>query len=196
MKQMSQAMMRPDRRTTREIFIRTVVKAWDFWLSLILAAIFFFSYRPFYHSFNGTTTVLAAAAAYGVSIATGSIVAARWLSDRMKDDDYGRIIRTIDPEEVAAQLPYYVICFVGCGTSIWAIAGLAASPILKHLLSLIYFSILLFLVSWSIFGFFGLLVLSWRHQRRAVAVKSLKEQMDSSVDVGRHTELGNRDTDH
>lgn len=152
------------------------VKHWDFLASLAMAAVFLFFVLGSARPLKDQAGAISATITLGLAVAIGAAVAGRWLADRVKDDVYGEVIRSVDPNESKAQGPYLVVSVVGIATTVGGILLLIAGGELSRTVTGCAYGVLLFLALFGVLGLADLLLLGHRHQRRQARLRALREE--------------------
>ena len=120
----------------------------------------------------------AAGASMGLVLSGAAGVMSQWLSDRL-DGDYGRLLRELDPDEAAAQAPFWIIIGVGIIATAWCIlAAILIGGIGSKVLRAVLAAGATGLVVWSVLGLFSLAILRSRHQRNIARLRSLRERIE------------------
>lgn len=168
---------RPDKKSNWSLGWSTVV-AWDLVFAVITGGTFF-GLAGRSEGFKVDRVLLLATAPTMVAFAIGVWVAGRWAADRIRNDEFGELVRIIDPQERAAQLPYLVIFSVALSGAAAALGGAALLGTLDSALEQAAIcSVVLMLVVWTFLGTFSLGRLSFRQQRQQAELRSLKEQIE------------------
>jgi hypothetical protein len=117
----------------------------------------------------------------------------RWISDKLKDIDYGELVRLIDPGEVTLNYPYHLVAMVGFIGTGWTIfAAIVIDGVENRMLQGAIYAMTVGFVTWSVAGIISLARLSSRHQQRAARIRALKEQTEAVI---REVEEGNTSSD-
>jgi hypothetical protein len=178
-------------RSTRQMKWRSTLW-WDLFLAIILAGAFFAGW-VISDRFVGGKTYLIAAVPFMFGSATAAWLGGRWISDKLKDTEYGELVRLIDPGEVTLNYPYHLVAMVGFIGTGWAIfAAIIIDGVDNRMLEGAIYAITVGFVTWSVAGIISLVRLSSRHQQRAARVRALKEQTEAAI---REAEEGNTSSD-
>jgi hypothetical protein len=149
---------------------------WDLFLAIILAGAFFVSW-VISDRFVGGKAYLIAAVPFMFGSATAAWLGGRWISDKLKDIDYGELIRLIDPGEVTLNYPYHLVAMVGFVGTGWAIfAAIVIDGVENRMLQGAIYAITVGFVTWSVAGIISLARLSSRHQQRAARIGLLRNK--------------------
>jgi hypothetical protein len=153
---------------------------WDFYLALA-ATVALFVTSVISKNFTGGKAYLIGAIPLAFTIATTAWVVGRWVSDRLVDD-YGELVRIVDPKESGVGLPYLLVTIIGMIATAWAIlaAIVIDSVDNKYARGAIY-SIAFGLVIWSLAGIVSLAMMTYRHQQRAAELRSLRESIEATA---------------
>jgi hypothetical protein len=149
---------------------------WDAIVSVLLGVLFFVLVATSDAPLEDASSLIIAAMSLGGTVAFGSLVAGRWISDRMKDDTYGEVVRKIDPDESRAQLPFFMVAWAGLFLMIAAILTLLTKGQIGRSVTTFCYSILVTLVSYNVLGLLDLVALSRRHLRRQATLRALREE--------------------
>lgn len=122
--------------------------------------------------------MLIAAVPTNLTIAIAAWLGGRWVADRLRSEDYGELVRIVDPREEAISLPYQVVSLVATAASL--LSGVAAGVFdqLSVVPSTLFHGGVLFLTLWAALGLASLMALTFRHQRHIAELQSLKEQVE------------------
>lgn len=161
--------------TKRRRWVRAVW-GWDLVVSLLVSVVFLWFVLSSDRPLEDAHGVLVASIPFGVTIVLGVLVAARWLSDRLKDDPYGELLRSVDPDESSSQAPFAVVATAGLATSCLGVLLLLIQGEVGRALTAISYAALLFLAVYSLLGFADLILLLRRHQRRQAKLRSIQEK--------------------
>ena len=125
--------------------------------------------------------VVAPAAALGIAVSAAALVALRWVSDRLKDSEYGRLVRSRDPKEAAVSLPFLLVASSGVAASLLAIITLVVMNELTKvprasLLSLLFLSGL-----YSVRGVASLVAIGAKHQQNSAEMQHIREELERDL---------------
>jgi len=162
------------RRTGWSVLWRTVL-AWDLGVAFLAAALLLTVLLTTDRELIGTGAISATAIPFGVAVSGTNIVSLRWFSDRLKGSAFGEIVRSIDPDESVAAMPYVVVAVAGGLTSLLGIFGYVTDGELPRAATVVIFSALLGLGTYSILGTLSLFRMSVHHQRRAARLQAIEE---------------------
>jgi hypothetical protein len=167
---------------------------WDLLLALTVAVVFLIAWL-ISDRFIGGKIYLMAAIPFMFGSATAAWLGGRWISDKIKDTEYGELVRLIDPEESALNYPYHLVAMVGfVGTGWCILSAVIIDGVKSRVLQGIIYAVTVAFIAWSLAGIVSLVRLSSRHQRRAARVRSLKEQADAALREAREAEDGTPDS--
>lgn len=158
----------------RRLFWRTLL-AWDLGLSLAAAVALAVGLFTSERDLEDTTSIVAAAIPYGIAIATASVVSLRWVTDRLKDSEYGRLVRAGDPEERAVSIPFYVVTGVGLLCSLLGLTLVTLVGETSRGLTALLLTILFFLAVYGLLGTVSLFGIAARHQRNSARMQRIRE---------------------
>lgn len=159
---------------SRRVFWRTIL-AWDLGVSAIATIVLFVVLLTTDRELIGTGTISATAIPVGVAVSGTNIVSLRWVSDRLKGSALGEIVRSIDPYESVVAMPYVVVAVAGGITSLFGIVGYITDGELPRTATVVVFSMLIGLGTYSILGTLSLFRLSVYYQRRSARIQALEE---------------------
>ncbi|MEU4602550.1 hypothetical protein AB0F43_06195 [Kribbella sp. NPDC023972] len=149
---------------------------WDAIGSLLFGGLFFILVATSDAPLEDSSSLVIAAMSLGGTIAFGSLVAGRWITDRIKDDAYGEVVRKIDYNESRAQLPFFMVAWAGLLLIVVAIFTLLTEGEFGRAATTVCYSVLVALVSYNVLGLLDLVALSRRHLRRQATLRALKEE--------------------
>lgn len=164
------------RRSGRACRIWESVNAWDFWTAVAVAAAACVIMLASSRDLESTGAHAAAAISGGVSLVVLDLVALRWLSDRMKDSEYGELVRTGDTDEVEVSLPYWIVAVSGMVTAALGFIGTLVDGELPRPGLLAYWTGLILVAAYALLGSFSLLRLTLWHQRQHASLQASRER--------------------
>lgn len=115
---------------------------------------------------------------FGMTIATGALIFARWLSDRLKEGAYGELVRVIDPDERNAQLPHLVVAASGFVTSALGLFLLLTRDEFSRTWTASLYSALVSFSTYDILGMASLASMYSSHAKRAARLQGIREQAE------------------
>lgn len=167
---------RPDSRSWPRLVISTTWH-WDLWVALA-AAVAFSVVTLAAGGFRGSQVMLIAGIPTNLAIAVAAWLGGRWVADRLRTEDYGELVRVVDPREEAISLPYQVVALVATlGALVSGIAAGAFDGLTVVPLTILHGGTLFFTL-WAVLGLASLITLTFRHQRRIAEIQSLKEEIE------------------
>jgi hypothetical protein len=132
-----------------------------------------------YSGFKPTAGYFIGGAAGTVALAAAAFVAQRWFGDRSKGDAYGEVVRTVDPEETAANLPYATTAVAGLVAALWcAIGAIVIGSISETEWAAVVSAVAVLLASYTLLAFVSLVVLTFKHQQHVARLKALEESTE------------------
>jgi hypothetical protein len=159
--------------------LRTLVRNllhWDCLTAAAIAIAFLILTLSSDRPLEDSTGPLTLGVTAGIAVALGAALAGRWLTDRIQDDDYGELLRVLDPDESVAQAPFHTVTLVAAAAAVGSALLLLARDELSRTLAAVAYSAVVFLVMYAILGLVDLLLLLQRHQRRQARLRSMREQ--------------------
>jgi hypothetical protein len=150
---------------------------WDLWTATAGAVVFSIIALAA-GDYRGSQPMLIAAVPTNLTISVAVWLGGRWVADRLRTEDYGELVRLVDPREEAISLPYQVVAFIAI---LGALASGVAAGTLGELAivpTVIFHAGTLFLTLWAALGLGSLIALTFRHQRRIAEIQSLKEEVE------------------
>lgn len=149
---------------------------WDFLVSTFVTGLFLIVALSTGCPLQDATAVASVAAIpFGIALAAAALVASRWVADRVKDETYGEVLRSFDPDESHLQSPYLVVATVGLLTSLMGVFLFLVHAALNTTALAWANAALLFLVVYGILGFADLIRIGKHHQRRQARLRALHE---------------------
>ncbi|WP_032380061.1 hypothetical protein [Rhodococcoides fascians] len=156
-------------------FFKSLRNEWDATLAVLCALTFALFIIPSTRSLVDARTYLIASITTGVTVATGWLVAMRWLSDLFHKTEYGEIVRAIDFDERRASRPYWIVIVSGYTLALLSIFTIIAYNNLPRFVLSVLLSLILGATVYCILGSISLGRVTRRHQARASRVKAIKE---------------------
>lgn len=161
--------------------IWSTINAWDFWIALVgaivAAVLMVMSERPL----DSTRAVGIAAFSGGAALAAVDWSAMRWVSDRMKNTEYGELVRADDRDESDLSLPYWVVATCGVLLALLGIVGAALDGEMSRHWLVVYWTALIFSAAYALLGSFSLAQLTLWHQKQSAAVQSSREATERMI---------------
>jgi hypothetical protein len=114
-------MKRPDDLSRRRILWQTL-RSWDLAIA-VAAGLVMFAVALWRDDFRGEKPYLVALVPIGFTVAAAALVIGRWIADHLRDD-YGELVRVVDPEGHALYLPYQVVGVVSVSAATWSALAL------------------------------------------------------------------------
>lgn len=152
------------------------VWGWEFVASLLVSVIFLVFVLSSDRPLEDAIGALYASVPYGIALAVAGLVASRWLTDRLKDDPYGELLRAIDPDESKSQDPFIVVIISGLATTLIGIVLILLQGELGRSLTALSWAVLLFSTLFGLFGTADLVRIVRRHLRRQAKLRSNQEK--------------------
>jgi hypothetical protein len=170
--------LRPDKAKPSKIFWNTVL-SWDLLAASIVAAAFGISWLKIEQLRGGTLYLWPLlAASFGVAGFAWNM--GRQSSDRIRESDFGELVRMVDPDESAFHLPYLVVTYVALISGVWTtVLAVATDGIDSRGLKALLYGGVAFWFAWALLGLFSLIRLTRRHDRNAARVRSIKESHEA-----------------
>ncbi len=170
--------LRPDKAKPTTIFRKTVL-SWDLLAASVVAVAFGIAWLKV-EQLRGGTLYLWPVLATSFGVAGLSWNMGRQASDRIRETDFGELVRMVDPEESAFHLPYLVVTYVALISSVWTtvVAVLTDGIQSRGVKALLYGGVAFWFV-WALLGLFSLIRLTRRHDRNAARVRSIKESHEA-----------------
>ena len=156
--------------------LRRVRNEWDAALSILLALLFCVLAFAGGYQIADPQPYSVAAVVGGFTMGSTALVAYRWISDRIKDSDYGQLIRVIDNSESNFSRPYIIVAVTGYLTSLYAVVLALVQKALPDNALIIAIALLIALGSYSILGSISITLLSRRHIARLSRLRALREE--------------------
>ena len=161
----------------RKVWLRASA-SWDLALAMLGTAAFAVALYTSDRPLEEARTVGIMAIPFGVAIAGAAFVSVRWLDDRTKDSEYGELVRVGDPEQLASQIPYYLIVFAGIAASLVGVLLTVTFKEFGRSATAALYSVMMFLGLYSVLGLLSLAVMTFRHSRRMSRLRALQEEDD------------------
>ncbi|GEM_PF-5660744 len=169
--------LRPDQRSIAALTRHTAFW-WDLWLALAFGIAM--GVGGFLDSrFHPSSPYFIGGAALCGTLAIADWLAGRWLSDRARSDALGEIVRAVDPEETAAQLPFVLVALVGLGAAVWCGFGaIVIGGLSGKLWPAVISGLAVALVAWTVLGTLSLVILTFRITRLEARIRSIQERAE------------------
>lgn len=164
-------------RSRKRLFWSTLV-AWDSVLALVVGIAATILMVASDRDLENTGAYSTAAISGGVALALANVVTLRWLSDRMKRSGYGELIRSVDRDESALSLPYWIVFVAGITTAILGLLGVLLDGEVPRTAAVAYWAALLTLGLYSLLGTLSLGRLSVWHLRQMGHLQAIQEAAD------------------
>lgn len=167
---------RPDAASWPRLVVSTTWH-WDLWIALAVAAVFTMLALAA-GDFRGSQPMLIAGVPTNLTVAVAAWLGGRWVADRLRTEDYGELVRVVDPREEAISLPYQVVAVVAIlGALLSGFAAAAFDELTVGPLVVLHGGSLFFTL-WAVLGLASLISLTFRHQKRIAGIQSLKEEVE------------------
>lgn len=170
--------LRPDKTQPSTIFWKTVLSL-DLLTAAIAAVAFGISWLGV-EQLRGGTLYLWPLLATSFGVAGLAWNMGRQSSDRIRESDFGELVRMVDPDESAFHLPYLVVTYVALLSGVWtSVVAVATDGINSRGLKALLYGGVAFWFVWALLGLFSLIRLTRRHDRNAAEVRSIKESNEA-----------------
>lgn len=156
-------------------WLRTVW-GWELAASLLISVVFLWFVLPSDRPLEDAAGALYASVPYGIALAVAGLVASRWMTDRLKDDAYGELLRSVDPDESRSQDPFIVVVISGLIATLIGIVLILIQGELGRTPTALSWALLLFFALYGLFGTADLVRIVRRHLRRQARLRSTQER--------------------
>ena len=164
-------------RSRRAIAIRSMA-SWDLWVSLLLGIAMGIVWSLV--DYDAQWGLMLSAALVSLTVGGIAWTQRNQLRGNLKGTNYGRLLRTTDPEEGEAMAPYTIVLYVALTAFAWsAITLLYIEVVDDRNLQAVLIGITAFLVAWAVLGLVSLVIISGQHDRMAARVEHMKEDLDA-----------------
>lgn len=176
---MMKGSQRPDGQTPKALMWQTVLKGWDFRIAMAVGwAVLLLGLFPQVLPFETSDHVpLWPVVALTTAISLGVWGTERWLNDRLRESDYGELVRVIDPQSQALTLPYHVTAVVSFTAALVTAGATLVTPLIRATEAhAVLYALAAFFCTWSVVGFIEVLSITRSHIHRESEIRSLREQ--------------------
>lgn len=159
----------------RGLVLRTLL-SWDLLVAVVAAALFAVALLSSERDLEDLFRFVVVAIPFGVAIATYALTSLRWVTDRLKDSEYGRLVRSQDPDELAVSLPFYVVAGAGLLCSLLALVGATIVGEIDRTATVAVMTGLFLLSLYALLGTVSLFGIGARHQRNSAKMQRIREE--------------------
>lgn len=163
-------------QSPRDGLIGWLSRHWDAIGSALLAFLFLILAFARGDTVDPALPYLFSGIAGGLAVSGAAVGGWRWVSDRMKDSDYGELLRVIDKKETNFSKPYITIAIAGLVTSFYSLVAALIEGAISDTFRALLVTGLVLLASYCLLGSLSLLSLTRKHVARISSVRALREK--------------------